>query len=262
MKKAKAILVVSVGTTHAGTRKKSIDAIETDIAEMFPEYQVYRAWTGRKIVRILAQRDGVHVDTVTEALERMLKDGIREVIIQPTLLLDGVEMEWMKQEVQVYVEQFALVSLGRSLLSSERDRDELVHIIGEEFSGGDPEAVLVLVGHGTACQANDWYAELNERFRDLGYGRILVGINCDEGGIRQIGEELEALKATRVVVMPFMIVAGVHAEKDIAGSDPDSWKSRLTAAGYKVECRLKGLGEFPAVRRLFTEHVRMASGAD
>lgn len=262
MKKEKAILVVSVGTTHARTREKTIDAIETDIAEMFPEYQVYRAWTGRKIIRILAQRDGVLVDTVTEALERMLKDGIREVIIQPTHLLDGVELEWMKREVQEYAGQFASVSLGRSLLGSEGDRDALAHIIGEEFSCGDPEAVLVLVGHGTACQANGWYAELNDRFRDLGYGRILVGINRDEEGIRQIGKALEALSATRVVVMPFMIVAGVHAQKDIAGGEPDSWRSRLTAAGYRVECRLKGLGEFPAVRRLFIEQVRRASGAD
>lgn len=252
----KGILVVSFGTSYPETRAKTIDVIEADIAAAFPDCRVYRAWTSKMIIKKLKKRDNIHIDTVAEALERMQTDGIDEVIIQPTHMINGIENNLMKKAVEPFMDKFVSVRFGAPLLTGESDNQKVVQIVGEEFSGLSDREALVLMGHGTCHYVNSIYAALDYTFKDMGYKNIFVGTVEAYPALDNTMKQLAEFKPERIILAPFMIVAGDHANNDLNGDEPDSWKSRLTAAGYQVDCVLKGLGEYPDIRRLLVEHVR------
>ena len=146
----KAILVVSFGTSHSDTRKVTIDAIEEDLKAAFEDCSLYRAWTSKMILARLEKRDGIHYDNVKEAMEHMLKDGITDVIVQPTHVMNGVENDLMKEDVLTYAGQFQSVTFGTPLLTTEEDNELVVKAIAEAFPViEDKETALVLMGHGT-----------------------------------------------------------------------------------------------------------------
>ena len=254
----KAILVVSFGTSYEDTRRLTIEAIEQTIARANPELPVYRAWTSRMILSRLRKESGLKINTITEAMEQMLTDGIREVTVQPTHMINGIENERMTEEIRRFSRSFHRILFGTPLLTSTRDCQELVRIIIEEFSSLPQDEALVLMGHGTPHYANHVYAALNYMFREAGHSNILLGTVEAYPDLDTLLPQLRAMKPEKIHLAPFMIVAGDHARNDMSGDSPQSWASRLIQAGFCVDCTLKGLGEYPAVRELFLKHAQEA----
>ena len=252
----KAILAVSFGTSHNDTRKITIDAIEKDMQDAFPAYSLYRAWTSKMIIKKVSSRDGVHIYTVKEAMEQMLQDGITDVLIQPTHVINGIENDLMKEDALAFQEQFHSISFGDPLLTSEQDNLVVIDAITSEFKDLTKDEVLVLMGHGTTHYANAIYAALDYTFKDKGYQNSFLGTVEAYPTMESLLKMVHAYQPKKVVLAPFMIVAGDHAKNDMASNEPDSWYSQFKAEGYNVEPVLKGLGEYPGIRKLFIEHLK------
>lgn len=250
----RAILVVSFGTSYEETRKKTIDKIEESIKNEYPQYRVYRAWTSAMIRKKLLRRDGIVIPDVAGAMEEMLGDGITDVIVQPTHVLNGIENDKMEEQLRSYRGRFAHIVMGAPLLTTPEDNERVIGCVASELAPSDEEA-LVLMGHGTEHFANFVYAALDLQFKDKGYKNIFLGTVEAYPDFETLLRRVEKLRPKRVLLAPFMIVAGDHALNDLAGSDRDSWKSRMEAAGYETQCILKGLGEYEGIRRLFLSHV-------
>lgn len=257
----KAILVVSFGTSYEETRKKTIEAIENDIADAFPTHRIYRAWTSGMIIRKVQMRDHLHVDTVSEALERMAKDGITDIVIQPTHVINGIENDAMKADALAYAGRFASIRFGTPLLTTTEDSFRVIDILASAFSPLTEEEALVFMGHGTAHYVNSVYAALDYMCKDRGYSNIFIGTVEAYPSLETVLNHLRRSRPKKVILAPFMIVAGDHASNDLAGEDSDSWASVFASEGYDVTCVLQGLGEYEGIRRLFLEHVADALSA-
>lgn len=249
----KGILAVSFGTSHIDTLEKSISVIEHEIARKFPEWQVYRAFTSRMIVRKLKRTENIEIDTVAEALERMAADGIREVIVQPTHIINGIENDRMMENLMEKMSLFSKIRVGKPLLSSVDDYKKAIHAVMSEV-GLENGEMLVLMGHGTDHHANSAYPTLEYTFHALGYNQVLVGTVESFPELKNVMAKLEIADRKKVALMPFMLVAGDHAKNDMAGEE-DSWKSELEDAGYDVRVIMKGLGEFEGIRKIFLDHI-------
>ncbi|MDO4542065.1 MAG: sirohydrochlorin cobaltochelatase [Bacillota bacterium] len=250
----KALLVVSFGTSYDSTREKTIDKLEEELSAAFSECTLYRAWTSKMIIKKILKRDGIKINTVTEAMERMLADGIEDVLIQPTHILSGVENDLMTEEALAFEDRFAKSSFGEPLLMYTDDFLATVKAVAEEFKELPANEALVFMGHGTTHQANSVYAALDYIFKAEGYKNIFIGT---VEGYPDFDTMLKMLKETeykKVTLAPFMVVAGDHATNDMAGEDEDSWKSQLEDSGYDVHCVLKGLGEYSGIRQIFIDH--------
>ena len=255
----RALLVSSFGTSHRGTREKTLDVMERSLQKKFAGYEFCRAYTSPTIVRILKERDGIAVDSVKEALERLLGDGYRRVLAQTTHVIPGFEYDRMKGVLESYRRDFDSLVWGEPLLSGDRDYREVVQVLGRELEGyRGPGTVLVLMGHGTEHAANLSYGRLQEEFLRQGFEDYLVGtaeasptLEAMEGLVRQ-------RKPGRVVLAPFLMVAGEHACRDMAGDGEDSWKSRFLRRGCQVECVMKGLGEYDGIRQIYIRHAKEA----
>ena len=254
----KAILVVSFGTSYDTTRKVTIDAIEKEIADAYPDYQIYRAWTSKMILAKLKRRDNIHYDNVKEAFERMIADGITDVIVQPTHVINGIENDIMTEEALSYNSHFSTIRFGTPLLTSMDDNNYIIDAIHHEFSDLSQDEVLVLMGHGTTHYANAIYAALDYMFKEKGCPNIFLGTVEAYPSMDTLLHMVKEYQPKQVVLAPFMIVAGDHATNDMAGDDPNSWRSQFEAAGFPVKCVLKGLGEYPDIRKLFLQHVEEA----
>ena len=252
----KAVLAVSFGTSHNDTREVTIDAIEKDMQAAFPEYPLYRAWTSKMIINKVNKRDNVHIDTVKEAMERMRADGITDVLVQPTHVINGIENDIMKEEALSYREDFHSISFGDPLLTSEQDNREVIEAVAAEFSHLKEDEVLVLMGHGTTHYANSVYAALDYTFKDKGHKNIFLGTVEAYPSMESIMKLVKEYDPSKVVLAPFMIVAGDHAKNDMAGDDPESWYSQFKNEGYKVEAVIKGLGEYPGIRKILVNHLK------
>lgn len=253
MRKTKAILVVSFGTSHLDTLDLTIGATEQMIREAYEEYAVYRAFTSQMVLNKLKKTSGIHFYNVAEAMDQMLFDGIETVIVQPTHIINGIEHDKMMNVMIPYLERFDQVRFGAPLLSSAEDYKKAVHAV---MAAAEIEAdeILILMGHGTEHHANSAYPTLEYTFHALGYQQVLVGTVEGYPELKDVMAKLAVTDIRKVVLMPFMIVAGDHAKNDMAGSE-DSWKTELLAAGYEVRVRLTGLGEIPGIRNLFLEHI-------
>ena len=249
----KGILVVSFGTSHIDTMEKTITVIEQDIARQFPEWSVYRAFTSRMIVRKLKRTENMEIDTVEEALRRMVTDGISEVIVQPTHIINGIENDRMMEDLMEHMSLFRKIRVGKPLLSSVDDYKKAIHAVMSEV-GLETGEMLVLMGHGTDHHANAAYPTLEYTFHALGYNQVLVGTVESFPELKNVMAKLEIAEKKKIALMPFMLVAGDHAKNDMAGEE-DSWKTELEDAGYAVRVILKGLGEFEGIRKIFLEHI-------
>ena len=254
----KAILVVSFGTSHEDTRKVTIDAIEREISEAYPDYKIYRAWTSKMILAKIKKRDNVHINNVKEAMEQMRKDGITDVIVQPTHVINGIENDLMQEDALSYQEYFKSICFGSPLLTSESDSEKVINTIANEFSYLSDGEALVLMGHGTTHFSNAIYAALDYAFKDKGHPNIFLATVEAYPSMASLLPMLKAYGPKKITLAPFMIVAGDHAKNDMDGDDPGSWKSQLEAQGYETVSVLKGLGEYEGIRRLFVEHVKDA----
>lgn len=257
----KALLVVSFGTSYNETRAATIEAIETAIAAAYPDYEMRRAFTSQIIIDKLEERDGLEIDNVQEAMERLIADGVGTLVVQPTHVMSGEEYDEMMEAVAPYEGQFASVSYGLPLLSSDADYEEVVSILAEETAAYDAEGTaIVFMGHGTHHEANATYAKLQQVLSDAGYDNYFIGTVEAEPALEDVMAMVAESGAGKVVLLPLMIVAGDHATNDMAGDEEDSWKTAFKAEGYEVECVLKGLGEYAGIQAMFVAHAGDAIG--
>ena len=254
----KAILVVSFGTSYEASRKATIEKIEQDIRNAFQDHRIYRAWTSKFIISILKKRDNYTVPTVKEALEQMITDGIREVVVQPTHILDGIENNIMKEEVLSYKESFDKIAFGTPLLADSKDESQAINAVTTEFSDLKETEALVFMGHGTTHQVNTVYAGLDQKFKESAHANVFIGTVEVDPTIHDLVKEVTSFQPSKIYVTPFMIVAGDHAHNDMAGDFPDSWVCQFENAGFEVCPIIKGLGEYPGIRRMYVEHAQKA----
>lgn len=253
----KAIVVVSFGTSHEDTRKKTIEVIERVIAEEYNDYEVFRAFTSKIIIKKLREEENLIVPTVKEVMEQLVKDGYTDVIIQPTHIINGIENENMLEDISPYLKSFSSIRIGKPLLSDTEDYKQLVNCIVEENHVGEDEAIL-LMGHGTSHHANAVYPAVDYTFRAEGYSNIYMATVEGYPTIEDAMGLMEKSNYKKVLLIPFMIVAGDHAKNDMAGDEEDSWKSILEKAGYEVDCKMQGLGELEVVQDMFIRHIKEA----
>ncbi|MDL2318025.1 sirohydrochlorin cobaltochelatase [Eubacteriales bacterium OttesenSCG-928-A19] len=253
------ILVVSFGTSYNDTREATIEAIENDIAAAYPEYEVRRAFTAQTVIDILAERDGLEIDNVTGAMERLIADGVKKVVIQPTLVMAGYEYDDVVAEVAPYADQFEYFAIGKPLLTSMEDYEAVTQALlaSNEYAGSEDTAI-VFMGHGTHHPSNAVYSMMVNYMRSRGYENVFMGTVESFPLIDDVIAELGASEYKKVVLYPFMIVAGDHANNDMAGEEEDAWAVLLAEEGYEVESELVGLGEYEGIRAVFLEHLRAA----
>ena len=255
----KALLVVSFGTSHMDTMEKTIFAFENAMREAFPERQFYRAFTSRVIARKLKREGLLEVDSVEEAMERILAEGYEDLLVQPSHILHGEENDRFCAVVEKYQGRFAKLVCGKPMLSKLADYEAVVEILQAELPEKAENRAIVLLGHGTEHPANATYGQLSYMLYDQGREDILVGTVEGYPAMPQVRRRLQEMPSVkRVDLYPFLFVAGDHAKNDMAGDEPDSWKSQLISLGYEVHCHLKGFGEYPQVHALFVKHAQNA----
>lgn len=254
-----AILVVSFGTSYNDSREVTIGAIENAIADAYPEYEVRRAFTSQIIIDKLKERDNLQIDNVEEALTRAAADGIRNLIVQPTHLMHGFEYTDLKEMLEDYSDSFDQIVLGEPLLSSDEDFDVVIGAITDATKDyDDGETAIVFMGHGTEADSNVIYGQMQEKITEKGFANYYIGTVEATPSLDDVMASMEGKDYKNVVLQPLMIVAGDHANNDMAGDEDDSWKSILQSEGYEVTCILEGLGQNETVQKLFVDHVAAA----
>ncbi|MDR1755109.1 MAG: sirohydrochlorin cobaltochelatase [Eubacterium sp.] len=255
----KAVLVVSFGTSYNETRVKTIDAIENKIADEFSDYDVRRAFTSQIIIDKLAERDNLQIDNVAGAMQKLVDENYKELIVQPTHVMNGLEYTEMLDSCKPFESSFEKIAYGEPLMISDDDYDFVSSAILEFTKDYDAEkTAVVFMGHGTTHEANSTYQRLDNMLKDQGHGNYFMGTVEASPTIDDIIPALEAGGYTKVVLLPFMIVAGDHATNDMASDEEGSWKTILKQNGFEVECVITGLGEYPAIQDLFVLHARNA----
>ncbi len=249
------ILAVSFGTSYNDSREKTIGAIEKALEKAYPDYEVRRAFTADTIINTLKERDKIEVDNVKQAMDRLVADGVKQVVIQPTHIMSGYEYDDVVKLVKEYEGKFDSLKISKTMLAEEKDFDEMVNIIKNttaDISADD--TAIVYMGHGTEHKANETYAKLQEKLTAAGMKNYFVGTVEAEPSVEDVLELVKAGGYKKVALIPFMIVCGDHANNDMAGDEADSWKSIFTAAGFEVQCVLRGLGESADVQALVVKH--------
>ena len=247
-----AILAVSFGTTYPDTLEKTIAATEAALAEAYPGWPVYRAFTSGMILKKLQSRDGVEIDNVAQAMARLEREGYTQVAVQSTHVMHGEEYEKMLAQLEPYKLTME-IAVGAPLLHAQSDYEAVADALLSWLPlPGDGEA-LVLMGHGTAHFANSAYAQM-EHVLQSRCPRIYIATVEGYPTLDSVAEQLQRQpEIRRLTLAPFMLVAGDHARNDMAGGE-DSWKEVLEGKGYEVACILQGLGECPAIQKLFVAH--------
>lgn len=257
----KAILVVSFGTSHLDTLDRNIKAIEEDIQTAYPNYKIYRAFTSQMIIKKLKSVHNISIHTVSSAMKKMQADGITEIIIQPTHIIHGIENDNMIKDVYQAKEAFTSIKISTPLLSTSEDYLKVVNILMKYYPVKKDEA-LVLMGHGTSHYANSSYPALSYTFTQQGYTNVFVGTVEGYPELDHILDLIEKQSIQLIKLLPFMLVAGDHAQNDMDSCEDDSWKSIFLQEGYEVVSIVKGLGELKEIRELYLEHLKNAMHAD
>ena len=276
------ILVVSFGTSFTDSRVQDIKAIEDAIAEANPDWSVRRAFTAQIIINHIQARDGEKIDNMTQALDRAVANGVKNLVVQPTHLMHGAEYDEMCEAIEAYKDQFESVSIAEPMLGEvgsdatviNADKEAVAKAItaaavseaGFESleAAKDAGTAFVFMGHGTAHVAKVTYSQMQTQMQNLGYENVFIGTVEGEPEETSAEAVIEAVKAagyTNVVLRPLMVVAGDHANNDMAGSDDDSWKTMFEAAGFTVDCQIHGLGEIADVQALYVAHTKAAIDA-
>ena len=253
------LLVVSFGTSYNDSRRLTIGGIESRLEKDFPEWSVRRGFTSQIIIDHVLRRDGEKIDNVTEALDRAIDNGVKTLLVQPTHLMHGFEFTDLVEELAEYADAFDRIIVGEPLLSSEEDFSAVADIITDatkEYDDG--KTAICFMGHGTEAESNEIYARMQNVLEDKGFENYFVGTVEAEPSVEDVLEAVQQGGYERVVLRPLMIVAGDHANNDMAGDEEDSWKSIFEAAGYEVVCVVEGLGQLEGVQEIFSRHVQDA----
>lgn len=244
-----ALLMVHFGTTHDDTRALTIDAINAKAKEAFPDLEVREAYTSR-IVKYRLAKKGVIKKNPVEALAELKAEGYTHVIVQSTNIIDGIEMESLRKDIETMKPLFQEIRLGAPLLYAPEDYKKVIDVLAKK---GKEKCMTLLVGHGTYTPATAQYAMLDYMMQAEGHEDFVVGTvegypSFDDAVNRIAGQK----KIKQVQLLPFMFVAGDHAKNDIAGD----MKEALESKGYQVTVLLEGLGQNPEVQDIFIEHAR------
>lgn len=262
----KAILVVSFGTTYPETLKSTIEAVENKMQQEYPDYEIRRAFTSRIIIKKIAERDGVKIDTEKEALARLKDEGFSEVIVQPLHISAGEEFDIVKEIVKQFEtsKAFDKIALGRPMLyymgqaGKADDYLAAAKALELQYPKQKKHEAIVLMGHGGVHPGNSSYAAMQQRLEDAGYDNVYVYTVEGYPSLAGVITKLKANKINKVTLMPFMLVAGDHATNDMAGDEKDSAKNVLSAAGFKVDTYLHGMGENSNIQEIYVQHAKDA----
>ena len=275
------ILVVSFGTSFNDSRVADIGGVEKAIQAANPDWSVRRAFTAQIIINHVQARDGEKIDNVDQALQRAIDNGVKNLVVQPTHLMHGAEYDELVEALDNYKDKFESVTVAEPLLGEvgadatvvNEDKAKVAEDITAEAvkdAGYDSlEAVkadstaFVFMGHGTSHTAKVSYSQMASQMAALGYDNVFVGTVEGEPEETACEAVIEAVKAAgykNVILRPLMVVAGDHANNDMAGDDDDSWKSMFTASGNfdKVDTQIAGLGEIEAVQQIYVDHTKAA----
>ena len=273
------LLVVSFGTSYNDSRVNDIKSIEDALQEAYPDWSVRRAFTAQIIINHIQARDGEKIDNMTQALERAVANGVKNLVVQPTHLMHGAEYDEMCAAIDDYRDNFDSVSIAEPLLGEvgsdatviNADKEAVAKAItaaAVEASGFDSleaakeaGAAFVLLGHGTAHVARVSYSQMSTQMQQLGYENVFIGTvegEPEETACESVIEKVQAAGYTTVILRPLMVVAGDHANNDMAGSDDDSWKPMFEDAGFTVDCQIAGLGGIADIQTLYIAHTQAA----
>lgn len=253
------LLVLSFGTSFNDSRRLTIGAIEDQLEKSFPDYSVRRGFTANIVIDHVAKRDGEKIDDIDESLKRAVDNGVKNLVVQPTHLMNGLEYEELKGDIAQYSDAFDKIAIGQPLLSSDDDFSRVENAIVDWTKDyDDGETAIVFMGHGTSADSNGVYQKMQDLLTKNGHTNYFVGTVEATPSLDDVMAAVKKGNYKRVVLEPLMVVAGDHANNDMAGDDKDSWKSQFEAAGYQVECLLRGLGENETIRQIYVEHAQAA----
>ena len=278
----KELLVVSFGTSFNDSRVADIKSIEDALQEANPDWSVRRAFTAQIIINHIQARDGEKIDNMEQALERAVANGVKQLVVQPTHLMHGAEYDEMCAAIDKVRDKFESVEIAEPMLGEvgsdatviNADKEAVAKAVvaaalsesGYESTAAAKEAgvAYVLMGHGTAHVAKVTYSQMAAQMDKLGYENVFIGTVEGEPEDTSCEAVIAAVKEagyTTVVLRPLMVVAGDHANNDMAGADEDSWKTMFEAAGLTVNCQISGLGRIADVQALYVAHTKAAIDA-
>lgn len=253
------LLVLSFGTSFNDSRRLNIGAIESDLEKAFPDYSVRRGFTANIVIDHIQNRDGVKIDDVDEAMNRAVDNNVKNLVIQPTHLMNGLEYQELEEQVAQYADAFDKIAIGKPLLTSEDDFKRVEQALVDWTSEyDDGETAICFMGHGTEAESNKVYQKMQDLLTADGHDNYFVGTVEASPSLEDVLAKVKAGSYKRVVLEPLMVVAGDHANNDMAGEEEDSWKTTFEDAGYEVTCLLRGLGENEAIRQIYVEHAQAA----
>ena len=275
------LLVVSFGTSFNDSRAADIKGIEDALQVAYPDWSVRRAFTAQIIINHVQARDGEKIDNMQQALDRAVANGVKNLIVQPTHLMHGAEYDEMMEMIDSYRDKFESVAVAEPLLGEvgsdatviNSDKEVVAKAVTEAAvkdagyesldAAAAEKVAFVFMGHGTSHTAKVSYSQMQTTMQTLGYDNVFIGTVEGEPEDTSCEAVIEAVKAagyTKVILRPLMVVAGDHANNDMAGEDADSWLSQFTAAGCfeNVECQISGLGRIADVQQLYIAHTKAA----
>ena len=275
------LLVVSFGTSFNDSRAADIKGIEDALQAAYPDWSVRRAFTAQIIINHVQARDGEKIDNMQQAMDRAVANGVKNLVVQPTHLMHGAEYDEMMEMIDEYRDKFESVAVAEPLLGEvgadatviNEDKEAVAKAVTAEAvatagydsveAAAKDGTAFVFMGHGTSHTAKVSYSQMQTAMQTLGYDNVFIGTVEGEPESTSCENVIEAVKVagyTKVVLRPLMVVAGDHANNDMAGDDEDSWKSQFEASGEfdSVDCQIAGLGEVADIQQLYVAHTKAA----
>ncbi len=275
------LLVVSFGTSFNDSRAEDIKGIEDTLAEAFPDWSVRRAFTAQIIINHVQARDDEHIDNMQQALDRAVANGVKNLVVQPTHLMHGAEYDEMVEAIDEYRDKFESVAIAEPMLGEVGDdatvinddkaavataiTDEAVKVAGYDSmeAAAEDGTAFVFMGHGTSHTANVTYNQMQTQMDSLGFTNAFIGTvegEPEDTACDVVIDKVKEAGFKKVILRPLMVVAGDHANNDMAGDDEDSWKSMFEASGDfdEIDCQIEGLGRIDAVEQLYVAHTQAA----
>ena len=250
------LLVLSFGTSFNDSRRL------TDLETAFPDYSVRRGFTANIVIDHVNRRDGEKIDDIGESLDRAAANGVKNLVVQPTHLMNGLEYDELCGKIADYSDAFEKVVIGDPLLTTDEDFQTVADAIVDWTKDyDDGETAIVFMGHGTEAESNAVYQKMQDLLTSGGHTNYFVGTVEAAPSLDDVIAAVKAGEYKKVVLEPLMVVAGDHANNDMAGDEDDSWKSAFEKEGYEVTCLLRGLGENETIRQLYVAHAQAAVNA-
>lgn len=279
------ILVVSFGTSFNDSRAEDIGGVEKALQAAYPDWSVRRAFTAQIIINHVQARDDEKIDNMDQALERAVNNGVKNLVVQPTHLMHGAEYDELTEAVENYKDKFESVKIAEPLLGEvgadetaiNEDKAAVAEAITAEAvktagfdsldAAKEEGTAFVFMGHGTSHTAKISYSQMQAQMEQLGYENVFIGTvegEPEDTACEAVIEKLKNAGYKKVILRPLMVVAGDHANNDMAGDDDDSWKSQFEASGAfdSIDTQIAGLGEIDAIQQLYVAHTQAAIDAE